>query len=174
MRPILHHALLLAVLPALAFAHDGPHECGTADAAILGDALTIPVEVPTLLYFGFTTCPDVCPLDLSRNAEAVEAARAHGVEARNLFVSVDGADGPEDVEAYALGWPGTEGRVADPALEAALRVVASPREGAPELIDHSTLTYVAAPGVGVVALAARAWEPARVTDLLICLGPTEP
>ena len=27
-------------------------------------------DKPTLLYFGYTFCPDVCPLDAARNAEA--------------------------------------------------------------------------------------------------------
>lgn len=165
-------ALLLAFLPGLALAHDGPHDCLPPTAALVGDASTLPVDAPTLLYFGFASCPDVCPLDLSRNAEAARIAEEHGVAVVNLFVSVDPSDTAEDVAWFVENWPGAEGRTADPALEAALYVSAEPRDGAPELFDHSTLTYVVAPGLGVVALAGRSQTPEEVAELLICLAQT--
>jgi protein SCO1/2 len=164
-------ALLLAALPGLALAHEGPHSCLPAAAALVGDAATLTVEVPTLVYFGFASCPDVCPLDLSRNAEAVRLAREHGVTGASLFVSVDPSDAAEEVDGFVANWPGTEGRTAAPALEAALRVFAEPRAGAPDLWDHSSLTYLAAPGLGVVALAGRSRTPTEVAELLICLAP---
>lgn len=167
-------AFFVAALPSLALAHEG-HNCLPPTAAIVGDAFTLPVEVPTLAYFGFTSCPDVCPLDLSRNAQAVVIAQQHGVAARALFISVDPADTADDVADYVANWPGDmEGRAADPALEAALYVAAAPREENASLFDHSTITYVVAPGVGVVALAGRTQEPAEVADLLICLAPPTP
>ena len=30
------------------------------------------IDQPSLIYFGYTFCPDVCPLDTSRNAEAID------------------------------------------------------------------------------------------------------
>jgi protein SCO1/2 len=33
---------------------------------------------PSLLYFGYTFCPDVCPLDTARNAEAVDLLEDRG------------------------------------------------------------------------------------------------
>ena len=35
---------------------------------------------PALLYFGYTYCPDVCPLDSARNAEAVAILQERGIE----------------------------------------------------------------------------------------------
>ena len=29
------------------------------------------IDKPSLLYFGYTFCPDVCPLDNARNVEAI-------------------------------------------------------------------------------------------------------
>ena len=29
------------------------------------------IDKPALVYFGYTFCPDVCPLDAARNADAV-------------------------------------------------------------------------------------------------------
>ena len=38
---------------------------------------------PSLVYFGYTFCPDVCPFDLSRNAEAIDILEEEGLE--NVF-----------------------------------------------------------------------------------------
>ena len=44
-----------------------------------------------LLYFGYTHCPDVCPLTMSHLADAVQALGAKADDVRILFVSVDPA-----------------------------------------------------------------------------------
>jgi protein SCO1/2 len=36
------------------------------------------ITMPSLLYFGYTFCPDVCPLDTVRNAEAVAISGGSG------------------------------------------------------------------------------------------------
>jgi protein SCO1/2 len=57
----------------------------------------------TLLFFGFTNCPDVCPLTLKvlADARAEIARRAPRVSPRVVFVSVDPhRDTPERIAAY--------------------------------------------------------------------------
>lgn len=57
----------------------------------------------TLVFFGFTNCPDVCPLTLAMLAQARAdiASRAPRFTPRVLFVSVDpGRDTPEKIAAY--------------------------------------------------------------------------
>ncbi len=45
---------------------------------------------PTVMFFGFTHCPDVCPTAMARIAAAIEASGAEEAdELRVLFVSVD-------------------------------------------------------------------------------------
>ncbi len=44
-----------------------------------------------VLYFGYTHCPDVCPLTLSHLADAVQALGPKADDVRILFVSVDPA-----------------------------------------------------------------------------------
>ena len=61
----------------------------------------------TLLFFGFTNCPDVCPTTLAMLAQvrADIASRAPKLAPRVLFVSVDpDRDTPEKIAAYLNGF----------------------------------------------------------------------
>lgn len=60
-----------------------------------------------LVFFGFTNCPDICPITLSVIAEAIDALRADApdVVPDVLFVSVDPArDSPDRIRAYLDGF----------------------------------------------------------------------
>ncbi|MGA9343378.1 MAG: SCO family protein [Rhodanobacteraceae bacterium] len=55
-----------------------------------------------LLYFGYTHCPDVCPLTLTHLHVVMQKLGAAAKDARILFVSVDPArDTPAVLHAYA-------------------------------------------------------------------------
>ena len=59
------------------------------------------VTKPTLLYFGYTFCPDVCPLDNARNADALYLLDEKNIDAQALFVSVDPQrDTPEVLKEF--------------------------------------------------------------------------
>jgi protein SCO1/2 len=47
------------------------------------------ITEPSLVYFGYTFCPDVCPLDNARNAETVEILESRGKIVKPVFISVD-------------------------------------------------------------------------------------
>ncbi|MCB1329857.1 MAG: SCO family protein, partial [Maritimibacter sp.] len=36
------------------------------------------ISKPTLVYFGYTFCPDICPTDNARNAEAIDLLSQQG------------------------------------------------------------------------------------------------
>ncbi|HMA88440.1 MAG TPA: SCO family protein [Burkholderiales bacterium] len=42
-----------------------------------------------LLYFGYTSCPDLCPTTMSKLAQALKQTRDHGARDVVLFVTVD-------------------------------------------------------------------------------------
>jgi len=44
---------------------------------------------PSLVYFGYTFCPDVCPLHVSRNADAVDLLEKRGIQTVPVFITVD-------------------------------------------------------------------------------------
>lgn len=121
------------------------------------------VDRPTLLYIGYTFCPDVCPLDNMRNADALYLLDERGVDARAVFVSVDPArDTPEVLTDFTdffhpemIGLTGEQDSIAR--MADAYHAVYEFQESDDEyyLIDHSTYTYVILPGHGVVDLVAR-------------------
>jgi protein SCO1/2 len=131
----------------------------------------------TLLFFGFTNCPDVCPLTLKllADARAEILRRAPQLAPRVLFVSVDPArDTPERIAAYL--------RAFDPAFEG---VTASDAELAPLLgalsvnvekhshggesynVVHNSAIYVLDPNAEWIAVSTGPHDPAVVaTDFL--------
>ena len=78
------------------------------------------LDRPALMYFGYANCPDVCPIDNARNAQAADLLEAQGIEVRPIFVTVDpDRDTPEVMADYAafthprmLGLTGTPEQVA--------------------------------------------------------------
>jgi protein SCO1/2 len=106
----------------------------------------------TLLFFGFTNCPDVCPLTLSLLAQvrADIASRAPQATPRVLFVSVDPSrDTPEKIAAYLNGFDSAfEGVTASDAelapLLAMLGVAVEKHEhgGANYNVVHNSAIYV--------------------------------
>lgn len=79
---------------------------------------------PVLLFFGFTRCPDVCPLTLAKLSRAAQRAGRPARDARILLVTVDPErDTPGVLRAYVERFgPGVVGLTGDPAaLEEARR-----------------------------------------------------
>jgi protein SCO1/2 len=109
---------------------------------------------PTLIYFGYTFCPDVCPLDNARNAEAVDVLEEMGFEVTPVMISFDPKrDTPEVLRDFTdnlhprmLGLTGTEEQIR--AASQAYKTYSKVRDPAEEyyLFDHSTFTYLMRPG----------------------------
>jgi protein SCO1 len=54
-----------------------------------------------LVFFGYTSCPDVCPLEVSTMARVLKPFEAQHAKVRGVFVSVDGErDTPEVLRRY--------------------------------------------------------------------------
>ena len=78
----------------------GPFELINAAGETVTDKDVI--TEPSILYFGYTFCPDVCPLDTSRNAEAVDVLAERGYSTTPVFISIDpDRDTPEVVGDFA-------------------------------------------------------------------------
>lgn len=110
-----------------------------------------------LVYFGYTFCPDVCPADAARNADAVDALKAKGIAVTPVFVTIDpGRDTPEALAEFTgLIHPEMIGLTGSPevlrAVQKSFLVYAAQRgEGEDYLMDHSSFSYLLAKGRGVI------------------------
>ena len=131
---------------------------------------------PTLLYFGYTFCPDVCPLDNARNAEAADILEERGIDVTPVFISVDPArDTPDVLKSYTenlhprmIGLTGTEDqiRAATQTYKAYFRI--QPAEDEFYLVDHSTFTYLVLPEAGFVEFFRRETTPDELADRIAC------
>ncbi len=137
------------------------------------------IDGPTLLYFGYAFCPDVCPLDNARNAEAIEILEQRGVMVKPVFISVDPErDSPElladftaNMHPRMLGLTGSPEQIK--AASQAYRTYykkQEPEEGDEDyyLIDHSTFSYLVFPDDGFVEFFKRDLTPAQLADRLQC------
>ena len=56
---------------------------------------------PTLLFFGYSSCPDICPIHLAAIASAMDQTRTRYDQVRVVFVSVDpDRDTPERIDEF--------------------------------------------------------------------------
>lgn len=119
---------------------------------------------PALLYFGYTFCPDVCPMDSARNADAVDLLEAQGKEVRPVMITVDPKrDTPEALRHFTdalhprmLGLTGTPEEIA--AVNRLWRNYYKAHDAEdPDyyLVDHMTNTYLVLPGHGTVEFFGR-------------------
>ena len=125
----------------------------------------------TLLFFGFTNCPDVCPLTLAMLAQvrADIASRAPRFTPRVLFVSVDpGRDTPERIAAYLNGFDAEFAGVTAPDAELAPLLmqlgVAVEKEhdhsgGGHYNVVHNSAIYVLDPNAEWIAVSTGPHDP---------------
>ena len=139
-----------------------------------GAALTLgaPRNDFTLLFFGFTNCPDVCPLTLQilADARAEVARRAPQFTPRVLFISVDPhRDTPERIGAYLEGFdPEFVGATASdarlkPLLDTLGVAVQKHEHGSePYNVVHNSAIYVLAPGGAWIAVSTGPHQAATI------------
>lgn len=109
---------------------------------------------PTLIYFGFTYCPDVCPMTLQTVAAAYRMLPDGTERPQTLLISVDpGRDTPQALATYVAskafpeglqGLTGTEAeiRAAADAFKADYSRVDQPGSLAEYTMDHTSLLYL--------------------------------
>jgi len=132
---------------------------------------------PSLLYFGYTFCPDVCPLDNTRNAEAVTLLEEQGKIVTPIFISIDPErDTPEIVADFTdimhprmIGLTGTPEQV-KAASKAYSTFYRKQEDGDPNyyLMDHSTFAYLVFPKYGFVEFFKRNVTPEQMAERIGC------
>jgi protein SCO1/2 len=133
---------------------------------------------PTVLYFGFANCPDICPTSLQTLRAAFDARPGGAPDVNVALVTLDPERDTPDVlsryvssDAFPKGLKGLTGTPAQvDAAAAAFKVLHQKREeqgsAVGYVIDHSSLFYV----------MDRAWKPLAIfpsemspADMSACL-----
>ena len=105
---------------------------------------------PTLIFFGYTHCPDVCPTSLFEISEVLRAMGKDADKVNAIFISVDPErDTPATMKNYLSSFdPHLEGLSGDPAEIAKVitsyRVYAKkvPTKDGDYTMDHTALIYL--------------------------------
>ena len=131
---------------------------------------------PTILYFGYTFCPDICPLDVYRNSEAVELLEAKKISATPVFVSIDPErDTPEVIDDFVkyhhpkmIGLTGSKDQVKH--ISKAYKTYYKAQQSNDDLylVDHSTLTYLILPEYGFVEFFRRDKSAEEIANITAC------
>ena len=128
-------------------------------------------RAPTLVYFGFTHCPDVCPTTLVKLAQLGKQAAVPSL--RVVFVSVDPQrDTPPVLSRYVHAFdPGFRGLTGSPeeiarvARNFGVAVNRVDLPGGDYTMDHSAIVFLVA-RAGIVAIFTPPFEaPALAADL---------
>lgn len=134
------------------------------------------ITKPSLIYFGYTFCPDVCPMDNARNAEAVDILEERGFEVTPVFISIDPdrdtpevlADFTENLHPNMIGLTGSAEQVKAASLAYKTYFKKHESEDGFYLVDHTTFTYLALPGEGVVDFFKRETTADEMADRVGC------
>ena len=128
-----------------------------------------------LVYFGYTFCPDVCPIDLAKLAAGLKALEKSDPDVAQrivpIFITIDPErDTPAQMKSYVeqfhprlVGLTGSKDAIA--AAARGYSVYFSQREnddGGEYLMDHSRAAYLIGPKGEPVALIAYDGTPAAI------------
>lgn len=154
----------------------GPFELVNQTGATVTDADVI--TGPTVIYFGYTFCPDVCPLDVQRNAQAVYLLDDAGIEATPVFITIDPArDTTEVVGDFVanfhdrmIGLTGTPDQVR--AASQVYRTYYEKQDGDDEfyLMNHSIYSYLMLPDHGFMEFYDRDVTPEQLAESVACFA----
>ena len=108
---------------------------------------------PLLVFFGFATCPDVCPTELATISKAVRELERAGIAVTPLFITVDpDRDTPKLLHEYVqqfhprmIGLTGSQREIANAAAAYGVDFGVQKNAGA-YYVWHSSSTYLVGPG----------------------------
>ena len=135
------------------------------------------INEPSLIYFGYTFCPDICPLDSFRNAEAVTILEESGYSVTPIFITFD----PERDTAQVLkqftsymhpkmiGLTGSIEQIKNVAKK--YRVYFKKQNNGDlenYVVDHTAFTYLVLPEIGFVDFFRRDLTAKQLADKVSC------
>ena len=128
----------------------------------------------SLVYFGYTHCPDACPTALNDISIALEDLGTKRDAVRPVFITVDPErDTPEALKAYVtsfdapiLALTGTPEQVAQAAKGYRVYYAKHPEAGGEYSMDHSSVIYVMDPQGRFTASFTHESTPEQIAERL--------
>ena len=128
----------------------------------------------SLVYFGYTHCPDACPTALNDISIALEDLGTKRDAVRPVFITVDPErDTPEALKAYVtsfdapiLALTGTPEQVAQAAKGYRVYYAKHPEAGGDYSMDHSSVIYVMDPQGRFTASFTHESTPEQIAERL--------
>ncbi|KAF8783700.1 hypothetical protein HU200_000129 [Digitaria exilis] len=121
----------------------------------------------TLLYFGFTHCPDICPDELQKMAAAIDKIKEKAkLDIVPVFITVDPErDTVEQVRDYVkefhpdlIGLTGTKDEIRQVARAYRVYYMKTEEEGSDYLVDHSIVMYLMNPKMEFVKFYGKNYD----------------
>ena len=135
------------------------------------------IKGPSLIYFGYTFCPDICPLDTYRNAEAVTLLEEDGYDVTPIFITFDPVrDTPEVLKQFTdymhpkmVGLTGSIDEIKKVAKKYRVYFKKQNTDD-PEnyLVDHTAFTYLVLPEIGFVDFFRRELTAEQLVEKVSC------
>ncbi|CAL5060164.1 unnamed protein product [Urochloa decumbens] len=130
----------------------------------------------TLLYFGFTHCPDICPDELQKMAAAIDKIKEKAkLDVVPVFITVDPErDTVEQVRDYVkefhpdlIGLTGTTDEIRQVARAYRVYYMKTEEEGSDYLVDHSIVMYLMNPKMEFVKFYGKNYDTDSLADGII-------
>jgi protein SCO1 len=128
----------------------------------------------SLLFFGFTSCPDACPLTMTALAATNKLLADLPAEQRPrvVMISVDPErDTPERLAAYVkafdptfVGATGTKAAIEELAQRMGVLAATRPLEGGSYTVDHTTSVFLVDPDGALRALFSTPHTPKLIAE----------
>jgi protein SCO1 len=126
----------------------------------------------SFVFFGFTSCPDVCPVTMSALAQTrrLLADLPEPMRPRVVMISVDPErDTPERLATYVkafdpafVGATGTKPAIDELAQRLGVLVATRPLDGNTYTVDHTTSVFLVGPDGALRALFSAPHEPDKI------------
>ncbi|XVN43190.1 MAG: SCO family protein [Candidatus Rickettsia vulgarisii] len=104
----------------------------------------------SLIYFGFTYCPDICPTSLQKILEVYNALRKYNINIQFIFITIDPErDTPEILKEYLkhynpnfIGLTGSEKQIKDVADKFKVYYAKTDDKNHDYMMDHTSFIYL--------------------------------
>ena len=132
----------------------------------------------SLLYFGYSYCPDICPYDLERNAYVKDIMDEQQLDINLVFITLDPSrDTTERLKDFSqyihnsmIALTGSNDQIE--ALKMAYGVFGKSNkvdyEDQSYLVDHSTFTYLVNKNGEVLSFFNRRESPEKISEKIQC------